>query len=114
MNCPPHLNEGRQDKAQIDDSYEDQDAPAVLNWLTSAAAAVRLVAVDSLILRNDRSAMSELIDALDDDNLLNRQFARIGLEEMLELQLSEFGYQFYMTPQERRQPLQKMREALLP
>ena len=95
-------------------SYPDATAPAVLNWLQNPSQAVRLVAVDSLTRRKDHTALPQLIDALDDPNLLNRQFARIGLEQMLDLKLSEFGYQFYMTPDERREPLQRLRNALLP
>ncbi len=98
---------------QIAANYRDSKAPAALNWLKNANQAVRMVAVDSLTRRNDRSALPQLIDALDDPYLLNRQFARIGLERMLDVKLSDFGYQYYMTPDERREPLQRLRNALL-
>ena len=98
---------------QIAANYLDSNAPAPLKWLENKNQAVRLVAVDSRPRRNDRSALPQLIDALDDSDLLNRQFARIGLERMLDLKLSEFGYQFYMTPDERREPLRRLRDKLL-
>ena len=53
-----------------------------------------------------------LIDALDDPYLLNRQFAFKGLQEMLGPQLGETDYRFYMTPEERRQPLAALRARL--
>jgi hypothetical protein len=52
------------------------------------------------------------VGALDDPYLINRQFARIGIEELFGVSLKEFGYQFYMTPDERRQPIEKIHEHL--
>ena len=94
-------------------SYPDSNAPAPLNWMKNENQAVRMVAVDSLTRRDDHSALPQLIDALDDPSLLNRQFARIGLERMLDLKLSDFGYQYYMTPDERLEPLRRLRNAVL-
>ena len=50
---------------------------------------------------------------LDDQFLLNRQFTRMGLESMLNVKLKDYGYEFYMTGNERRQPLEKIRAALV-
>ena len=50
---------------------------------------------------------------LDDPFLLNRQFARIALEDAFQVHLADFGYRFYMTPQERSQPIARVRQELL-
>jgi hypothetical protein len=63
--------------------------------------------------RDDLGTAPTLIDVLDDPYLLNRQFARIALERMLDVRLEDHGYQFYQTPEERRGPLARVREALL-
>ena len=54
-----------------------------------------------------------MIEMLDDAFLLNRQFTQIGLEEMLQIHLDQFGDQFYMNPPERAEPLRLLRVALL-
>ena len=74
----------------------------------------KLFAADALARADARWALPELIRALDDPFILNRQFARIGLEKMLKMTLSDFGYQFFQTPKERVDPLKKLREHLLP
>ena len=89
------------------------EQPAAIGWLNSDKEAVRLVAADALARNKDTSALAHLINALDDPYLLNRQFARIGLEQMLDIQLVDFGYRFYMTADERQAPLQRLRDALL-
>ena len=100
-------------ESKVAEHYPDRTKPAAVGWLNSSNQAVRLVGVDSLTRRKDRAALPQLIDALDDPHLLNRQFARIGLEQMLDVHLVDFGYQFYMTPTERREPIQRIRDALL-
>jgi predicted CXXCH cytochrome family protein len=101
-------------EGKIDANYPHRDGPAAIGWLKSDNESVRLVAADALARGEARWALPELILALDDPFLLNRQFARIGLEKMLTVKLSEFGYQFYQTREERALPLQKLREHLLP
>ena len=59
------------------------------------------------------SLVTEVIDVLDDPFLLNRQFARISLEKKLDIRLLDFGYRFYMTSKERRDPLRKIRAHAL-
>ena len=94
-------------------NYPDRDGSVVVGWLKGKNESVRLVAADSLARAKATWALPELIDALDDPFVLNRQFARIGLEDLLNLKLSDFGYQFYLTPEERRQPLQNLRDKLI-
>lgn len=101
-------------KRQISASYPDRKQPVALGWLKSDKEAIRLVAADSLARANASWALNDLIRALDDPFVLNRQFARIGLERMLSLKLSDFGYRFYQTREERIEPLKKLSDHLQP
>ncbi len=90
---------------------------AALGWLQSENEAVRLVAADSLFRTKsqwdqDTTIQDALINALDDPYLLNRQFARRGFEEMLGVNLLDYGYRFYMMPEERKKPMANLRKAL--
>ena len=98
----------------INENYPNRKQPTAINWLSSDNDSVRLVAADSLSRVNARWALPQLIQGLDDPFLLNRQFARIGLERMLKRKLSDFGYQFYQSKDERTVPLRRLKEQLLP
>ena len=102
------------DELAISANYPNRKKSAAIGWMESDKEAVRLVAADALARADARWALPELIRALDDPFILNRQFARIGLEKMLKMTLSDFGYQFFQTPKERVDPLKKLREHLLP
>ena len=111
-----HLNQWYQADLPVEAltaAVAQPEQPAAIGWLNSDKEAVRLVAADALARNKDTSALAHLINALDDPYLLNRQFARIGLEQMLDIQLVDFGYRFYMTADERQAPLQRLRDALL-
>jgi hypothetical protein len=100
-------------EAQIAANYPNRDAPAAIGWLASENEAVRLAATDAVARQKDTGALPALIDTLDDPFLLNRQFARIALEDWLSVRLADYGYRFYMAPQERREPIERLRRALL-
>jgi predicted CXXCH cytochrome family protein len=100
------------DPAKIAATYPDRTAPAAVGWVHSPDPAVRLVAVEALTRGRDFQALPQILEALDDPYLLNRQFAFKGLRAMLGTQLPESGYRFYMTPEERRQPLATLRGKL--
>jgi hypothetical protein len=95
-------------------NYPKRSAPVGKGWLKSDNASVRLVAAEAMTRAHDRAALPELLDALDDPYLINRQFAYKGLEEMLQMRLADQGYRFYMTAAERRQPLAQLRARLCP
>lgn len=99
-------------QAQLAANYPQRDAPAVVGWLKSDHEAVRLAATDAVARQKDRSALPALIDVLDDPFLLNRQFARVALEDWLDVRLADFGYTFYMTPRERRPAVARVRREL--
>jgi predicted CXXCH cytochrome family protein len=98
---------------KIASNYLHKNEPAALGWLRSEHSATRLVAAEALTKRGDRWAIPQLVEALDDPYLLNRQFASKGLQEMLGMRLPDLGYRFYMTREERRSPLEKIRARLL-
>ncbi|MCA9078760.1 MAG: hypothetical protein KDA93_27295 [Planctomycetaceae bacterium] len=102
------------DESQLVENYPDRDLPTALGWLKSDRRYVRQIAADALTRQEATWALSELFNALDDPYLLNRQFARIGLESMLDVELVKFGYRFYMTEDERHAPLEQIRDELLP
>jgi hypothetical protein len=97
------------DEGRIAAHYPDRGRPVALGWLASGNESVRLVAADALTRVRDFRALPQLLDALDDPYLLNRQFTARGLEEMLGLRLADFGYRFYLSQAERRQPLADLR-----
>jgi hypothetical protein len=73
---------------------------------------VRLVAVEALIHAGDKPVPPQLVDALDDPYLVNREFACKGLQDMLGLRLRDFGYRVSLSRPERRQPLDALRARL--
>jgi hypothetical protein len=93
-------------------SYPNRDAPVAINWLANRNASVRLIAADSLTRTKSFWAMDDLLKALDDPFLINRQFAGKGLEQLLDIDLEDYGYQFYMTADERSDSLKKLRKAV--
>jgi predicted CXXCH cytochrome family protein len=100
-------------EGRIAESYPDRGIPAAFGWLRSKNESVRLVAAEALIRARDFRALPQLLDALDDPHLVNRQFAYKGLQEMLNVRLADFGYRFYMMTEERRKPLADLRARFL-
>ncbi|MEO1970117.1 MAG: cytochrome c3 family protein [Pirellulaceae bacterium] len=102
------------DTAKIAASDGLPNAAAGISWLHSSDQSVRLIALDALARRQSHWALPHMLKALDDPFIINRQFARISIEELLDVQLSDHGYHFYMTAEERIEPLGKLRQLLLP
>ena len=100
-------------EAAIQKSYPSRTQPVSLGWLKNKDYAVRLVAADSLFRTKAKWALPQLIDALDDRLIINRQFASRGLETVFGTHMIDQGYRFYMTADERRGPIQKIRAALM-
>ena len=97
---------------RLSSSYPNRDAPAAINWLASQNASVRLIAADSLMRTKSFWALDHLLEALDDPFLINRQFAGKGLEKLLNIDLDDYGYRFYMTADQRSDSLKKLRNAV--
>jgi predicted CXXCH cytochrome family protein len=102
------------DEARIAAAYPQRGKPVGEGWLKSDNASVRLVAVEAMARARDFRQLPRLIDALDDPYLVNRQFAFKGLQEMLGVRLTDFGYHISMTEQERRKPLADLRAKFGP
>jgi predicted CXXCH cytochrome family protein len=101
------------DEDAIDRNYPARSDSVALDWLRSDNEAVRLTAADALFRNRAKWALEDLIEALDDPFMTNRQFARIGIEELLGIRLVDFGYRFYMTADERREPIDRLRSEFL-
>jgi predicted CXXCH cytochrome family protein len=97
------------DARRVAAAYPDSAAPVAVGWLKSDNPAVRLVAGAALTRAGDFKALPPLLEALDDEYLVNRQFAAQGLQGMLGVRLADLGYHFYMTAEERRRPLADLR-----
>lgn len=105
------------DDVRLQQDYPDRTQSVALGWLLSDHEAVRKVAVDALFRNRSRweqdtATEDALIGALDDPYLINRQFARRGFEQMLDIRLADHGYRFYMTPNERQQKMADVRKAI--
>ncbi len=97
---------------KLDANYPDRGQSVAAGWLKSQSPAVRLVGADVLCRTEAEWALPELIGMLNDPYLINRQFTRRWLNHMLGVRLQDFGYRFYMTPEERRVPIVKIRSEL--
>ncbi len=95
----------------IDVAYDNRDGPVGLGWLKSPDFATRLVAVDAYCRQAELPLPHAIFDALDDPYLVNRQFAQRSLEARLGEDFRNFGYRFYMTPEERADPLKRLRDT---
>ena len=93
----------------IDFSYKPREQPVAVGWLKHHREAVRLVGADCLIRSGAEWALEDLVGALDDDFMLNRQFARRGIEKLVGRSLDSTGYRFYMTRPERKGSLKRIR-----
>ncbi len=105
------------DAYRLQDQYANRTQSAALGWLQSENEAVRKVAADALFRTKSRwdgdtTIQNTLINALDDPYLINRQFASRGFESMLGVKLRDYGYRFYMTPEEREKPMAELRKVL--
>jgi hypothetical protein len=100
-------------KADLGGDQLDLDRAAVVNWLKNEHHGTRLVAADSLTKAKATWAFDEILEALDDPFLINRQFGARGLEKMTGVDARDFGYRFYMLKKERAEPLKKLRAELL-
>lgn len=101
------------DESKIAQHYPQRDAPTAVGWVRSPDQSVRVIGIDSLSRADARWALPEMLRGLDDPFIINRQFARIALEKMLDVTLADYGYRHSMTRLERQQPLARIRAALL-
>jgi len=94
-------------------AYADKWKSVGEGWLESENEAVRLVGADAVVRQRAGWSLEFLVARLDDEFLINRQFAARGLEKMLGLELAELGYRFHESRSERRRGLKRVRELVL-
>ncbi len=99
--------------AQYEATEIESTTAATLEWLRSWHPTTQMVAADVLTKARADWALPELFDALDSKYMLVRQFAQIGLDDMLETRLAHFGYRFYMFEDEREASLEALVEHYL-
>jgi predicted CXXCH cytochrome family protein len=101
-------------EAKIAANYPQRDGAVGLGWLTGKHHATRLSAAQALLNARQGWAVPELLNQLDTDPfLINRQLTQRGLDQWLGVKLRDMGYQFYMTPPERKETIGKLRPELL-
>ena len=101
------------DEEKVAANYPNRRFPAALGWLQRQQP-MRLVAADALTRQDAKWALPGLLTILDDRYLANRLFTQIGIERMLDVELADFGYHHYMSPEERKPVLKRIRKALSP
>lgn len=98
---------------RIRETSPDPDAPATINWLRGDHQPSRMVAGDVLTKAKARWALADLVDALNDPALLNRQFLQKGLDAMLDEPVERSsGYRFHFPRAEREFHLHTLRRKL--
>jgi len=97
-----------------DVAHEESERPATLDWLRSWHPTTQMVAADVLTRAKADWALADVVESLDSKYMLVRQFAQIGLEDMLDTRLEELGYRFYMFEDERAAPLEAIRARYSP
>ncbi len=100
-------------EAQLAVNYPDRNGSAAVGWVKGKNEFMRMVGADALARAGAKWALPVIIDQLDDPYLVNRQFIQKSLDEMLGIDTRDFGYRFYMSSDERREPLKQLRTELL-
>ena len=97
-------------------NYPNRGGSAALGWLRHPTSeATRLIGIETLTKSNAVWALADLIDALADSYLINRQFAQQGLERMLDVDLGALGYRYNQLGRESRNPaIDRIRQKFLP
>ncbi len=102
------------DQAAIDKSYPSRTEAVGLGWLKAPHDATRLVAAEAFSRESATWGLKPLIELLDDEYLMVRQFAQSAVEQLCATRLDErFGYWFYQSPEERRPKVTAIGRELL-
>jgi predicted CXXCH cytochrome family protein len=101
------------DRLNLSSAYVNRDGPVAAGWLGSDDAAVRLVGADAMLRQRAGWSLELLLGSLDDEYLINRQFAARGIEEMLGVELPELGYHYHGSREDRQPGLLRIRKVLL-
>jgi hypothetical protein len=102
------------DERKLTSNYPNRTGPVALGWLRGTHAPTRLSAAEALARSDQEWALPHLFDLLiNDDNLVHRQFTQKRLEEKFNYDFDTNGYSFYMTAEQRKAAIGKIRPQLL-
>lgn len=93
------------DEALMAKHYPNRTGPVGLGWIRSEHESTRLVAGAAIARQKATWALPLLIEQLDDPFLLNRQFALKEIQDWFGVDLSQAGYRFYDSREERQMAL---------
>ncbi len=100
------------DERQIGENYPQRDAAVGLGWLRRDHPATRLATASAFARQDAKWGIPAMVAMLDDEYLMNRQFAQLALEKLTEKKLNEdFGYWYFATKEERRVPISRIRKT---
>jgi predicted CXXCH cytochrome family protein len=102
----------RYNDAMIAANYPHRPGPVGKGWLKHPFQATRLVAAAHFGLQQRKDALPEILDILNDEYLLNRQFGQSAVEAIAGRSLDSLHYAFTLSPQERAAVLPRVRAAL--
>ncbi len=101
------------DDNKLNESHKERAAPTGINYLLSPHEAVRLAGSQAMFKQKAAWAMPGLVRMLNDPYLINRQFTQKSFLEEFGLDLTQMGYRFTMTEEERKTPIARIRQALM-
>jgi len=107
---PEHIYE----ESKLAANYPDREGAVGRGWLKSDHAPTRITAGWAMTQSKAAWALGDLLEGLNDDHLVNRQFLQSGLDAMLGITLKEKGYQFYMQEPARRAAIEQLKASQLP
>jgi len=100
-------------ESKIFRNYPHRDQPVGREWLNSAHNATRIAAAEAMATSDPRRWLPELIEFMTEDtHLVNRQFIQRRLDAALGIKLREKGFQFYMTKEQRREVMARIKPGL--
>lgn len=94
-------------------NYPNRAGPVGAGWLKSPHRGTRLAASSAVTRAKASWAYLLLVDLLEtDDTLVNRQFTQRNMRDQLGINLGSKGYEFHMSPPERKQALESVRNEV--
>jgi hypothetical protein len=100
------------DGVRIAENYPQRPQAVGKGWLKHPFQATRLVAASAYGRQKRKDALPDILDILDDEYLLNRQFGQVAVEDIIGAPLQKWGYSFMLSPKERAAVLPRLRTDL--
>lgn len=100
-------------ESKIFRNYPRRNQPVGKEWLNSAHNGTRLAAAEAMAITDAQRWLPELVEFMTEDtHLVNRQFIQRRLEESLGIKFRDQGFRFYMSREERREIMARLRPRL--